>query len=63
MQVVDSAWTAEAHDSVRKIAHNLLVSWKKEDTLSSQTFTIGSSTIGGDDVIGANPGAIGSPGS
>lgn len=61
-QTVSSAFTAEETDSVRNIAHNLQVSWKKEDTLGNRTFTIGVSTIGGDDVIGINPGALGGPG-
>lgn len=62
MQLVSSAFTAEEKDSVRKIAHNLQVSWKKHTTIGNITFTIGVSTIGGDDVIGINPGAIGNPG-
>ena|SRR3990167_2424646 len=62
MQSVSSLWTAEEKDKVRHIAHNLLVSWKKETTLGNRTFTIGVSTIGGNDVIGINPGAIGGPG-
>lgn len=61
-QDVSAAWTAEERDSVRSIAHNLLVSWKKESTLTNRTFTIGVSTIGGSDLIGINPGAVGSPG-
>lgn len=62
MQTVNSAWTAEERDTVRKIAHNLQVSWKKDSILGNRTFTIGVSTIGGSDIIGINPGAIGSPG-
>lgn len=62
MQSVVSGWTAEERDSVRNISHNLQVSWKKESTLGSRTFTIGVSLIGGNDIIGVNPGAIGSPG-
>lgn len=61
-QDVSAAWTAEEKDSVRNIAHNLQVSWKKESTLGNQTFTIEVSTIGGNDIIGINPGGIGSPG-
>lgn len=61
-QSVSSAFTVEEQDSVRRIAHNLQVSWKKESTLGNRTFTIGVSTIGGPDVIGINPGSIGSPG-
>lgn len=62
MQSVSAAFTAEEKDSVRKIAHNVQVSWKKDSTLGNKTFTIGVSTIGGNDIIGINPGAIGSPG-
>lgn len=59
---VTDAFTAEEIDATRSIAHNLLVSWKKESGLANRTFTIGVSAIGGSDVIGINPGAIGSPG-
>lgn len=62
MQSVAAGWTAEERDPVRSIAHNLQVSWKKFSTLSARTFTIGVSLIGGNDIIGINPGAIGSPG-
>lgn len=62
MQSVSAAFTAEERDSVRSIAHNLQVSWKKFNTLGNRTFTIGVSLIGGNDIIGINPGAIGSPG-
>lgn len=62
MQTVDNNFKSEESDSVRKIASNLLVSWKKETNLGNRTFTIGVSTIGGNDIIGINPGAIGSPG-
>lgn len=61
MQSVNANFTAEAKDSVRDIAHNLLISWKNESTLGNSTFTIGVSTIGGNDFIGVNAGAIGSP--
>lgn len=62
MQVVTDAFTAEERDSVRRVVGNLQVSWKKESLLANRTFTIGVSLIGGSDVIGINPGAIGSPG-
>lgn len=61
MQVVSSAFTAEAQDSVRRPAQNLQMSWNKFSTLGGITFTIGVSTIGGNDSIGANPGGIGNP--
>jgi hypothetical protein len=62
MQSVSAAFTAEEKDSVRKIVQNLQVSWHRQSLLTTRTFTIGSSTIGGSDIIGINPGAIGSPG-
>lgn len=61
MQSVSSAFTAEESNSVRSIAHNLLMSWKK-NVITSKTFTIGMSIIGGTDLIGINEGAIGGPG-
>lgn len=63
MQTTEIGFTAEASDAVRNIAHSLLVSWHKEYNLTGSTFTVGVSTIEGADVIGANPGALGSPGS
>lgn len=62
MQSVSNAFTAEAEDLTRKPAHNLLVSWKKETNLNAITFTIGVSSIGGNDIIGIIPGAVGGPG-
>lgn len=62
MQTVATSWTAEERDAVRNIAHNLLVSWKKDSLVGNRTFTIGVSLIGGNDVIGINPGAVGGPG-
>lgn len=62
MQSVNAIFTAESKASVRKIAQNTQVSWKRFSTLTARTFTIGISTIGGNDIIGINPGAIGSPG-
>lgn len=62
MQSVNAVFTAEEKDNVRKIAQNLLVSWHRQSILGNKTFTIGVSTIGGNDLIGINPGAIGSPG-
>lgn len=62
MQSVSAAFTAEEKDRVRQITHNLLVSWKKQVVIGNRTFTIGVSSIGGNDVIGINPGALGGPG-
>ncbi len=62
MQTTSAAFTAEEKDTVRKIVQNLQVSWHRETTLGNRTFTIGVSLIGGNDIIGINPGAVGSPG-
>lgn len=62
MQSVSAAFTAEETDPTRNIVGSLLVSWKKESNLNNRTFTVGISVIGGNDIIGINPGAIGSPG-
>ena len=62
MQLASNQFTVEERDDVRKIAQNLQVSWKKSTNLSRRTFTIGVSIIGGNDIIGINPGAVGSPG-
>lgn len=62
MQSVNTAWKTEETDYVRTIVQNTQISWKRFSTLGSRTFTIGVSTIGGNDIIGINPGAIGSPG-
>lgn len=61
MQTVNSAFTAEERDKVRNIAQNTQVSWKRFNTLTNRTFAIGVSTIGGNDAIGIDVGAIGSP--
>lgn len=62
MQTVTNAFTAEEKDTVRSPSHSLLMSWNKFDLSGNRTFTIGVSAIGGNDVIGANPGGIGNPG-
>lgn len=62
MQSVNAAFTAEERDFSRQIAENLQVSWHRQSLLGNRTFTIGVSTIGGNDIIGVNPGSIGSPG-
>ncbi len=48
---VDNAFSVEAQDSVRKIAQSVQVAWKKEYQASITFFTIGTSTIGGNDII------------
>lgn len=53
MQTVSAAFTAEEHDSVRKITQSVQVAWKKSFDSSIRFFTIGVSTIGGSDVIPA----------
>ena len=62
MQSVNAVFTTEEKTSFRQIAESFLVSWHRYNILGSKTFTIGSSLIGGNDLIGINPGAIGSPG-
>lgn len=61
MQSVSAAFTAEEKDVTRKIAQSTQISWHRQSTLGNRTFTIGVSTVGSNDLIGANPGAIGSP--
>lgn len=62
VQTVNAAFTAEERDTVRSIAQSLLVSWHKQSLLGNRTFTIAVSLIGGNDIIGVNPGTVGSPG-
>ncbi len=62
MQSVSAAFTAEEKDTVRKIVQSLQVSWHKQSLIGNRTFTIGVSLIGGSDIIGITPGAVGSPG-
>lgn len=61
MQSVNAAFTAEEKDSTRIIQQNTRISWHKQYLLANRTFTIGVSLIGGNDIIGINPGAVGSP--
>ncbi len=62
MQTTSAAFTVQEKSPVRKISTSLLVSWHIQTIIGSKTFTIGSSLIGGNDLIGINPGAVGSPG-
>lgn len=62
MQTVSNNWTAEERDTTRSVVGSLQVSWKKDSILGNRLFTVGVSIIGGNDVIGINPGAIGNPG-
>lgn len=61
MQSVSAIFTAEEKSLSRNISQNLQISWHLQSTLGNKTFTIGVSTIGGNDVIGLTPGSIGSP--
>lgn len=61
MQTVSAAFTANEKAPFRQIAESFLISWHKQSLLGNRTFTIGVSTIGGNDIIGAIVGAIGSP--
>lgn len=63
MQSTSAAFTVQEKSPVRKVATSLLVSWHNQYLLTAKTFTIGVSLIGGNDLIGINPGAVGSPGS
>lgn len=51
-----SAFTAEAKDVTRKIAQSVAVAWKKDYQASIRFFTIGVSTIGGEDIINSGGG-------
>lgn len=51
------AFSAEADSNPRSIAQGVLVSWKKDIRPNIKIFTIGVSTIGGNDVIG-EPGGV-----
>jgi hypothetical protein len=61
MQSVAAAFTATEKAPFRQIAESMLISWHNQSLIGNRTFTIGVSTIGGNDVIGQNVGAIGSP--
>lgn len=61
MQSVDSAFTAEAQDTVRTVTHDFEVSWDASSNSTSQPFTMGVSTIGGPDYLGSGGGTIGNP--
>jgi hypothetical protein len=50
-QTVAAAFTAEERDKTRKIVGNLKVAWKKQYKSTITFFTIGTSSIGGTDVI------------
>lgn len=58
MQSVDAAFTAEAKDTTRKIAHNLQLSWKRSFNSANVPFQIGVSMIGGTDFIGNSSASI-----
>lgn len=62
MQTTNAAFTAAEKSMSRSVAENIQISWHKQYLLANKTFTIGVSTIGGNDLIGINPGALGSPG-
>lgn len=61
MQSVADAFSVEEIDDFRNISQSTQISWHKQSTIGNKTFTIGVSTIGGNDAIGINPGAIGNP--
>lgn len=51
MQSVSDAFSVEEVDSVRKIAESVQFAWKKDYLSTIRFFTIGVSTIGGNDII------------
>src|SRR5688572_8260801 len=51
MQSVPSGFTAEARASSRQVAQSVQVAWKKDFRVGITFFTIGVSTIGGNDII------------
>lgn len=56
MLSVSDAFSVEEQDVVRSVSHSALVSWKKDLLSSIQLFTIGVSTIGGNDIISGDSG-------
>lgn len=56
MQVAPANFTAEARETARKPAASLQVAWKKGLDPNLVIFTIGVSTIGGNDIIGGEAG-------
>jgi hypothetical protein len=57
MQSVVDAFSVEATDSMRRIAQNTSVAWKKDYRSTIRFFTVGSSSIGGSDII-AGPSSV-----
>lgn len=53
---VADAFSVEESDTTRSISSSLLVSWKKDFLSTSVIFTIGVSSIGGNDTINSNAG-------
>lgn len=54
--IEDAQFTVESRETARKVAANVQVSWKKAIDDSITFFTIGVSSIGGDDVIAGSQG-------
>jgi len=61
MNPVNAVFTAEKRDFSEAVCPELY-GFLASPNLGNKTFTIGVSTIGGNDIIGLNPGSIGSPG-
>lgn len=58
MLSVSDAFSVEEQDSVRSISHSVQVSWKKDLLPTITLFTIGVSTIGGNDIIAGDTGVV-----
>ncbi len=58
MLSVADAFSVEETDLTRSISHSLLVSWKKDLLPTITLFTIGVSSIGGNDIIAGDTGAV-----
>lgn len=58
MQSVADAFSVEAVDRTRKIAQSVQVAWKKDFRTAIKFFTIGVSTIGGNDLIPGPAGVV-----
>lgn len=58
MLSVADAFSVEETDLTRSISHSLMVSWKKDLLPTITLFTIGVSSIGGNDIIAGDTGAV-----
>lgn len=56
MQSVNETWSATEVASARRVAEGVQVAWKKDYRSTIRIFTIGSSAIGGNDIVGGPAG-------